>query len=345
MPMKQVLKIAANCNSLPERYIRKHHEEYGHVDTTDATSSPTTAADIPVIDFSLLISSSSELEKLKSAITTWGSFQAINHGIESSFLDKVREMNKLFFSLPTEEKNKWSREENDSEGYGNDTVLSDQQVLDWTDRLYLTVFPQHLKRLQFWPHNPTQFREVIEEYSFKVASVNEFVLKALARSLNLDENCFLDQYGTSGKIQARFCYYPPCQWPEKVLGLKPHADGSAVTVLLQDKEVEGLEFLKDGQWFGFPIIPDALTINIGDQIEVMSNGIFKSPVHRVSVNSKRERMTVGMFCIPQTEKDIGPVEGLITDETPRLYKNVTFSLDFFFEYVQKGRRLIEACKI
>ncbi|XP_071699181.1 codeine O-demethylase-like [Rutidosis leptorrhynchoides] len=259
--------------------------------------------------------------------------QAINHGIESSFLEKVREMNKLFFSLPTEEKKKWSREENDTEGYGNDMVLSDQQILDWTDRL------------RFWPQNPKQFSEVLEEYSSKIASINEVVLKALARSINFDENCFLDQYGTSGKIQARSSYYPPCEWPEKVLGIKAHADMSAVTLLLQDKQVEGLENLKDGQWFVVPIVPDALTINIGDQIEVMSNGIFKSPVHRVSVNPKRERMTVGMFCIPQTENDIGPVEGLITDETPRLYKYVTFSLDIVFEYVQKGRRLIEACKI
>ncbi|KAL4571437.1 hypothetical protein LXL04_018196 [Taraxacum kok-saghyz] len=340
---KQVQEIAADRNHLPERYIRKQDEEYGSL-TTAGLSSPMTD-DIPVIDISLLTSSPSELHNLKSAISSSGCFQAINHGIESSFLEKVREISKLFFGLSIEEKKKCFREDNDLEGYGNDMVLSDNQTLDWTDRLYLTVLPKHKQKLQFWPQNPTHFREVLDEYSSIVESINKLVQKALARSLNLEENCFLDQYGTTSTMNARFNYYPPCQWPEKVLGVKPHADGSAITVLLQDKEVEGLQILKNGQWVGVPIVRDALTINIGDQLEIMSNGIFKSPVHRVLVNSKNERMTVAMFCMPQTEKDIGPVDGLVTDETPRLYKNVTFTTEFFFENYQQGRRALDACKI
>lgn len=341
MKNKQVQEIASDCEQLPERYIRKEDEEYG----ANVTKSDGTSAVIPVIDLSLLTSSPSELDKLKSAVITWGCFQAINHGIDGSFLEKVREISKLFFKLPADEKKKYLREENDVEGYGNDMVLSENQTLDWTDRLYLTVLPQDQQRLQFWPQNPTHFREILDEYSSKIQSVNEVVLKALARSLNLEEDCFLNQYGTTAKMQARFNYYPPCPWPEKVLGVKPHADGSAITVLLQDKDVEGLQLLKDDQWVGVPIVPDALTINVGDQIEIMSNGIFKSPVHRVFVNSKNERMTLAMFCMPQTEKDIGPVDGLITNERPRLYKNVTFTLDFFFKNYQHGRRPIDACRI
>lgn len=77
----------------------------------------------------------------------------------------------------------------------------------------------------------------------------------------------------------------------------------------------------------------------------MSNGVFKSPVHRVFVNSKSERMTLAMFCMPQTEKDIGVVDELVTCEKPKLYKNVTFTADFFFKNYQQGRRAIDACKI
>ncbi|KAI3811228.1 hypothetical protein L1987_20947 [Smallanthus sonchifolius] len=337
----QVHEIAAHCDQLPERFIRKDDEEYGNI-TNASASSPT---GIPVIDVSLLTSSHSELDRLKSAITTWGCFQAINHGIEGSFLDKVREISGLFFNLSADEKKKCLREENDIEGYGNDMVLSDNQTLDWTDRLYLNVLPQDQKRLQFWPQNHTYFREVVNEYCSKIEFINEVILKALARSLNLEENCFLDQYGTASKMIARFNYYPPCPWADKVLGLKPHSDGSAITFLLQGKEVEGLQVLKDGQWFGVPSVPDALTINVVDQMEIMSNGIFKSPMHRVLVSSKDQRITVAMFCMPQTEKDIGPVDGLITDGTPRLYKNVTYSIEFYLKNYQQGTRSIDACKI
>ena len=57
---------------------------------------------------------------------------------------------------------------------------------------------------------------------------------------------------------------------DHVLDVKPHADGSTITFLLQDEEVEGLQVLKDDQWFKIPIIPDALLINVGDQIEVIT---------------------------------------------------------------------------
>jgi len=50
--------------------------------------------------------------------------------------------------------------------------------------------------------------------------------------------------------------------------LNVHSDGSSKTVVLQDKEVEGLQVFKDNRWFKVPIVPDALVINVGDQMEV-----------------------------------------------------------------------------
>lgn len=98
--------------------------------------------------------------------------------------------------------------------------------------------------------------------------INEILLKAMAKSLNLAENCFLNQYGEEALVTARFNFYPPCPRPEQILGVKAHADASAITVLLQDKEVGGLQFQKDNEWFKVPIIPHALLINVGDQVEV-----------------------------------------------------------------------------
>ena len=85
-------------------------------------------------------------------------FQAINHGITSSFLDKVHEVTKQFFSLPMDEKHKYSREASKIEGCGNDIIFSDHQILDWTDRLYLMVNPEDQRKFTFWPENPIDFR-------------------------------------------------------------------------------------------------------------------------------------------------------------------------------------------
>ncbi|CAK9163529.1 unnamed protein product [Ilex paraguariensis] len=167
----------------------------------------------------------------------------------------------------------------------------------------------------------------------------------MARSLNLEENCFLNQYGDRAIMLQRFNLYPRCPRPDLALGLKPHADGSAITIVLQDKEVEGLQFQKDDQWFRVPIMPHALLISVGDQVEIMSNGIFKSPVHRVLTNSERDRITVAMFCAPESGKEVEPVEELIDDKRPRLYKKVKNYVETYFQYYQQGKRPIDAVKV
>ena len=93
----------------------------------------------------------------------------------------------------------------------------------------------------------------------------------MACSLNLKEEEFLELWKDEDKdnLHARFNYYPPCPMYDQVVGLKPHEDGTLITILLQDKQVEGLQILKDNQWFQVPIIPHALIILVGDQMEVI----------------------------------------------------------------------------
>ncbi|KAL6223821.1 hypothetical protein ACLB2K_002679 [Fragaria x ananassa] len=317
----------------------------------DGTTLPDASVDlmdVPVIDLGLLTPSSiseEEFDKLRSALTKWGCFQVINHGMTPEFLDKVREVTNQFFAMPLEEKHKYLRPADDIEGYGNDMVFSEEQTLDWTDRLYLNVYPPDLRKLKFWPENPLSFRDTLDQYISQLQVITETVLKGMARSLNLEEDCFLDKYGEQRKMQARFCFYPPCSRPDRVLGVKPHADGTLITLLLQDKEVEGLQFLKDDQWFRAPIVPEALLINVGDQAEILSNGLFKSPVHKVVTNAEKERISLAVFCLPDSETEIGPFENLINESRPRLYKNLMNYLGFYFQYYQQGRRAIEAALI
>ena len=77
--------------------------------------------------------------------------QVTNHGMEASLIDASRE----FFRQPLQEKQKHSNmidgKHFQLEGYGNDWVPSEEQVLDWTDRLYLKVEPQEDRKLDLWP--------------------------------------------------------------------------------------------------------------------------------------------------------------------------------------------------
>jgi len=77
--------------------------------------------------------------------------------LTGTFLDKVQEVQKKFFALPLEEKQKYSRAIDDLDGYGNDTVVPKHQTLNWTDRLYLTFYPEDQRKLKYWPNEPHEF--------------------------------------------------------------------------------------------------------------------------------------------------------------------------------------------
>lgn len=87
-----------------------------------------------------------------------------------SFLDEVKQVGKQFFELPKEEKQKYSKAMDGVEGYGNDSIFSDNQTFDWNDRLYLTVHPQDKQKLKFWPKRPQHFRSYIcyQSLSFNI---------------------------------------------------------------------------------------------------------------------------------------------------------------------------------
>ncbi|KAJ0267153.1 Non-hem dioxygenase N-terminal domain-containing protein [Hirschfeldia incana] len=150
---KSVQEVITAGGGLPERYLY-----------TSAEGQPLNCLvpemDIPAIDLSLLLSSSDdgreELRKLHSALSTWGVVQ-MNHGITEALLDKIYEVTKRFFALSAEEKQKYARETGSFQAYGNDMILLDDQVLDWTDRLYLTTYPEDQRQLKLWPRVPIKF--------------------------------------------------------------------------------------------------------------------------------------------------------------------------------------------
>lgn len=108
----------------------------------------------------------------------------------------------------------------------------------------------------------------MEEYSREIRKLCYNLLKDIALGLDLKGDVFEKMFGVS--VQAiRMNYYPPCSRPDLVLGLSPHSDGSALTVLQQAKGGPvGLQILKNNTWLPIQPIPNALVINIGDTIEV-----------------------------------------------------------------------------
>lgn len=180
------------------------------------------------------------------------------------------------------------------------------------------------------------FRDTIEAYSLELKIVAMKILNLMAKALQMKDEDMTNLF-EDGMQSMRMNYYPPCPQPELAIGLSPHSDGAGLTILLQVNEMEGLQIKKDGMWIPVIPLPGAFIVNIGDILEIVTNGIYRSIEHRATVNSEKERLSVATFLSPKLDGELGPAPSLITPENPALFRRVTVA-DFFRGFFSRELR-------
>ncbi|CAL0316938.1 unnamed protein product [Lupinus luteus] len=118
--------------------------------------------------------------------------------------------------------------------------------------------------------------------------------------------------------------YPPCPEPDLTLGMPPHSDYGFLTLLLQD-EVEGLQIQFQQKWVTVQPISMAFVINVGDHLEIYSNGKYKSVLHRVVVNAVKSRTSVASLHSLPFNHTVRPSPKLIDEANPKLYADTDFN--------------------
>ncbi|XP_049350777.1 protein DMR6-LIKE OXYGENASE 2-like isoform X1 [Solanum verrucosum] len=298
------------------------------------------AENIPLIDLSPILTSdslnsSSEITNLVAQIgdacQKWGFFQVINHGVPSTCREKIERASKEFFLLPTEEKRKVSRDEDNPLGF-YDTEHT-KNVRDWKEVFDFVVEnptllpashePHDMELMELknqWPNFPNNFREACEEYAQGIEKLSYKLVELIALSLGLSSKR-LNSYFKDQTSFMRLNYYPLCPIHDLALGVGRHKDSGALTVLAQD-DVGGLEVKRkaDGEWIQVKPIPDAYIINVGDIIQVWSNDRYESVEHRVIASSMKERFSVPFFFNPSHYVMVEPLEELTNEESPAKYR-------------------------
>lgn len=95
------------------------------------------------------------------------------------------------------------------------------------------------------------------------------ILRSLAICLGIDMGLMMELFEEEKGFQTmRMTYYPPCPQPDLVVGLTPHSDATAITILHQITSVNGLQIKRNGVWLPVNILPDAFIVNVGDIMEV-----------------------------------------------------------------------------
>nr|UQE85510.1 GA 20-oxidase 1 [Dioscorea oppositifolia] len=267
-----------------------------------------------------------------------GFFQVINHGVDHELLRVALLCMDSFFSMPLKDKQKAQRLAGECCGYASSFTGRFSSKLPWKEtlsfRFSLSPNVVHDYFLQTLGHEFRHFGDVYQRYCEAMSKLSLEIMEVLGVSLGIGKRGFRDFFERNDSIM-RLNYYPLCQRPDQTLGTGPHCDPTSLTILHQD-HVGGLQVLSDGKWRTIRPNPNAFVVNIGDTFMALSNGRYKSCLHRAVVNSDETRKSLAFFLCPEMSKIVRPPCSLVDREHPRVYPDFTWSA--LLEFTQKHYR-------
>ncbi|KAH7057275.1 hypothetical protein B0J12DRAFT_408447 [Macrophomina phaseolina] len=271
---------------------------------------------IPTVDISPYLAdpSSTEAQHVVNAVrlacTTSGFFQLVGHGIGPEIREAVFAGSKALFNLPFEQKKALRRGQNRGYEMIGAQALQDGALPDLKEGYYIgedtTVFEEGKTYRPFmdpniWPSESqlpfSVFRTPANEYYERVAGLSKTVMDVIAAALPYEPENFEQYKKEPIAASMRLLHYPPQRTTdENQLGAGAHTDFGWITLLLTDGN-PGLEVLNQssGEWVQVPPNKDAYVVNVGDMLQQITGGYFKSNVHRVLNLGEEDRYSVPYF--------------------------------------------------
>ncbi|CAH1434443.1 unnamed protein product [Lactuca virosa] len=300
---------------------------------------------IPVIDISKY-EDPEVVQSICDAAKNWGFFQIVNHGVPVSIIDNLKDATHKFFALSTDEKKKYLFQNSPTKNVRFLTSFRPEvdKAYEWKDHLSC-FYVSDEEALKFWP---SVCRHQVLEYLKSSEILIKRLLEVLMKGLGIPKLDKTNESFLMGSKRINLNYYPICPNPELTIGASSHSDVSTLTVLLQD-ETGGLYVRKldTDSWVHVPPVKGSLTINIGDALQIMSNGRYKSVEHQVVANANENRISVPIFVNPRPSDVIGPLPEVINAGEKALYKQVLYSdyVKHFFRKSVNGKDTVEFVKV
>ncbi|KAI1175019.1 putative 1-aminocyclopropane-1-carboxylate oxidase [Nemania sp. FL0916] len=279
---------------------------------------------IPTVDVSAILSSTASkkeqdqvINAVRDASTTYGFFNLVGHGIPIEELRQVFESSKRFFSLPDEKR----RQVHISKALGRSfrgwepPLIQQHQGDVLPDTKETFIFGREvsadapdagtfLTGPNLWPDLPKdEFQDVVLAYQERMMALSHLIIRVLVQALPSEWQCpadALDGLLVDPAIPMRFLHYGPVKQKDpRQFGVAAHTDFSAITILLQQPETEGLQvwYPPTEDWIPVPVVENGFVINVGDLMEKFTNGFYRSARHRVVTFSdeNKHRYSVAFF--------------------------------------------------
>ncbi len=277
---------------------------------------------IPIIDVRELLAGTSGQQEvaaqLGQACRESGFFYVVGHGVGPALQDRLVELSRRFFAQDVETKMRINMALGGRAWRGyfrvGDELTSGKP--DQKEGLYFGAelpaehplvqagTPLHGPNL--FPDEPAGFRETVLEYMAQLTHLGHRLMAGLALSLGLEETYFAT-HGTGDPLTLfRIFNYPPPRDPA-LWGVGEHTDYGLLTILLQD-DAGGLEVRSRSKLVPAPPVPGSFVCNIGDMLDRMTGGRFRSTPHRVRNPAPRDRLSFPFFFDPNFFAKVQPIE-------------------------------------
>ncbi|GIV32592.1 MAG: iron/ascorbate oxidoreductase [Chitinophagales bacterium] len=284
---------------------------------------------LPVIDIAPLMFVDNKVsdaaiavsKQIREACMEHGFFYIRGHQVSATLQDALEHFSQTFFALDEKEKMQIAMHKGGRAWRGYFPIGGEltSGKPDWKEGLYFgTELPPQDERVQrnlplhgqnLFPERPAELKSVVLEYMHAVTQVGHAVMRGIALSLDLAHDYFYRKYTSDPLILFRIFHYPPQQHADALWGVGEHTDYGLLTILKQDM-VGGLQVKSRKQWIDAPPLPGTFVCNIGDMLERITNGLYRSTPHRVINQSGKSRFSYPLFFDPNFEAVIEPIKGL-----------------------------------
>ncbi len=260
-------------------------------------------------------------QEIHDACITYGFFYIKDHNVSQEIIASLKTLSAQFFSLPEEEKKQISMDKGGIAWRGffpvNGELTSGKPdrkegiyfgtELDTSSQKVIEKVPMHGKNL--FPERPEGLRESVLEYMAQVSGLAQTVLEAIALSLGLEQDYFFQNYTKDPLVLFRIFHYPAQENDYEQWGVGEHTDYGLLTLLLQDN-VGGLQVKSKSVWVDATPIEGTFICNIGDMLDKITGGYYKSNPHRVKNTSGKSRYSFPVFFDPGFETTVKHIEQL-----------------------------------
>jgi isopenicillin N synthase-like dioxygenase len=278
---------------------------------------------LPVIDVSTLVDGGdpgAAAAEIRVACQESGFFYITGHGVPVDLLAALDTASRTFFALPERDKLEIAMEHGGrawrgffpvggeltsgrpdlKEGIYFGTELSE------TDPRVRAGVPLHGRNL--FPRQVPSLRPAVLSYLDALTGVAAAVLRGVAVSLDLEPDYFASRYTADPTILFRVFHYPPQSHVDESWGVGEHTDYGLLTLLAQDAN-PGLQVRTPAGWIDAPPIPGTFVCNIGDMLDRLTGGWYRSTPHRVRNTSGAERLSFPFFFDPDFTAEVPPLPG------------------------------------